>query len=108
MTGALIAASSVFGLAVPVQAASGPATLTWGIKQSFVSYITGPIAHGAITTSGNATGAYPFPWSSGSSTRNADATPGSASFSGTVAVTGPRALLHLQLRQAAVWAKGMP
>src|SRR3546814_2950715 len=90
MTGALIAAASVFGLAVPVQAASGPATLTWGIKQSFVSYITGPIAHGAITTSGNATGAYPFTWRSGSSPLNVDATSGPASFSGTGAFTGHR------------------
>lgn len=87
----------MFGLAVPAQAADAPTTLTWGIKQSFVSYITGPIAHGSITTSGNATGAYPFSWSSGSSTLNADATAGSASFTGTVAFTGHGGLLDLTL-----------
>lgn len=106
LTAALIATASVFGVAVPVQAADGSASLTWGIKQSFVSYISGPIAHGSISTSGNASGTYPFTWTAGASTLNADASAGSASFTGAVAFTGHGGQLDVTVANPRVEVSG--
>jgi len=50
--------------ATPIRAIAGGA-MDWGVKQSFRTYVGGPIAHGAITVSGgaslNADGTYRFP-----------------------------------------------
>ena len=57
--------------AVPANAAPGDvaaATLQWGIKQSFRTYISGPIAHGGWTLSGNVSDATPFSFTGGSGT----------------------------------------
>jgi len=59
------------GLTLGVSAASAApgdvaaATLQWGFKQSFRSYISGPIAHGKWTLAGGVTDATPFGWSAG-------------------------------------------
>lgn len=59
-----LAAVAAAALAVPVGAATqanaaadataSDGTLTWGVKQSFRSYIAGPIANGEITTGSGA------------------------------------------------------
>src|SRR5262249_44731315 len=55
--------------AAPRQVQGG--ALDWGIKASFRSYITGPIAHGAMSATGgasqNADGTFRFPVSGGGS-----------------------------------------
>jgi hypothetical protein len=68
--------------ALPAAAAAGDvsgATLTWGVRDSFRSYLTGPIAHGHWTASG-VSDATPFGWSGGTGSA-----PGGA---GTVAYPG--------------------
>ncbi|WP_309709861.1 HtaA domain-containing protein [Pseudolysinimonas sp.] len=67
---------------LPAAAAEGDvagATLEWGVKASFRSYLVGPIAHGHWTASG-VTDSTPFGWSGGSG-----AAPGG---SGAVAYAG--------------------
>jgi hypothetical protein len=63
----------------------GSGFLTWGVKKSFREYVTGPIAHGSILTSGGATqngdGTFSFPAVSGASAT-------SARFTGSVRFTG--------------------
>ncbi|WP_010157843.1 HtaA domain-containing protein, partial [Leucobacter chromiiresistens] len=46
-------------------AAIADAMLSWGVKSSFRSYITSPIAKGAITLLGAVTGSGPYTWSNG-------------------------------------------
>ncbi|MEA9986974.1 HtaA domain-containing protein [Subtercola sp. RTI3] len=72
------------------------ATLTWGVKQSFVSYITGPIAKGNIATSGVSAGDG-FTWSGGTGTFNASDSRGLVSFGGSVHFTGHAGALDLAI-----------
>ncbi|WP_066953933.1 HtaA domain-containing protein, partial [Streptomyces lushanensis] len=63
--------------------------LDWGVKESFRSYVTGPIAHGKVELGDGATrsaAAYRFPEGTGSF--DADARTLSASFGGTVRFLG--------------------
>ncbi|MDX3849567.1 HtaA domain-containing protein [Streptomyces sp. AK02-01A] len=63
--------------------------LDWGVKESFRSYVTGPIAKGKVELSGGATqsgAAYRF--SDGTGSFDADAHTLSASFAGTVRFLG--------------------
>ncbi|MEU3183004.1 HtaA domain-containing protein [Streptomyces sp. NPDC006923] len=63
--------------------------LDWGVKESFRSYVTGPIAKGRVELSGGATrsgAAYRF--SGGTGTFDADTGTLSASFAGTVRFLG--------------------
>ncbi|TDV38673.1 HtaA domain-containing protein [Actinophytocola oryzae] len=64
--------------------------LDWGVKQSFRSYIGGPIAHGTITASDGATknadGTFRFPSATGSV--DADANSAELAFTGKVEFTG--------------------
>ncbi len=75
-----------------IQAASG--YLDWGVKESFRSYVTGPIAHGAISVSGGATrnsdGTFRFPAAPGGSAI-------AASFTGAVRFTGHDGELDLTI-----------
>ena len=72
------------------------ATLTWGVKESFRSYISGSIAKGAWTPEGGATYATPsFGWSSGAGELGdptAGAT-GDVAFVGSVRFTGHQGVL---------------
>lgn len=97
MAGALAAALGAFGIvaATAGTAQASPASVTgghldWGVKQSFRNYITGPIAHGTITTSAGATknadGTFRFPAAQG--TVDADADTASIRYTGTVQFTG--------------------
>lgn len=70
------------------------ATLTWGVRDSFRSYVTGPIATGAISASG-VSGSGPWTWSGGSGRFNVVAGIGSASWSGGVHFTGHAGALDL-------------
>ncbi len=82
----------ISGLALgvaPANAAAGDvtsATLDWGIKQSFRSYISGFIAHGGWTTTGNITGE--FSWSAGTGTAQPAAGTGAVAYTGSIHFTG--------------------
>jgi hypothetical protein len=79
------------GLSIPslsAAAAEGDvagATLQWGVKASFLSYLTGPIAHGHVTATGVSTST-PFGWSGGAGT--APAGSGSVSYPGSLQFQG--------------------
>ncbi|MDQ7993982.1 MAG: HtaA domain-containing protein [Propionicimonas sp.] len=65
------------------------ATLTWGFKASFRAYISGSIAHGDWSTSGNAGYQTPnFRWRKGTGSFDPAATKGQVGFSGGVRFTG--------------------
>lgn len=72
-------------------------SLEWGVKQSFRSYITGPIAGGTWTTSGVADNGGIFAWDGGEGWFDADATEGLASYAGSVRFTGHGGDLDLTL-----------
>ncbi|AXH35000.1 hypothetical protein DVJ78_05860 [Humibacter sp. BT305] len=64
------------------------ATLSWGVKESFRTYITGPIAKGSISTSGVADNGSSYGWSGGSGAYNPSDSLGRVSYSGSVHFTG--------------------
>ncbi len=88
MAGALAVTSPLAHAAADPTVSSG--TLTWGLKESFRSYLTGPIAHGSIsatapaTDPGTATGATTFPNATGTwgASRGAISTRGSVRYVG--------------------------
>lgn len=88
------------GSAEPPAAPTPPAlttgSLTWGVKASFRSYLTGPAAHGTITTTGTTSsgGAFVFPQSGDARLSNGTGTVG---YSGTVRFTGHEGVLDLRL-----------
>ena len=68
------------------------ATLTWGFKESFRSYISGTIANGEWTVADGATYATPeFGWSGGAGTYGRDS--GLVAFDGSVEFTGHGGIL---------------
>ncbi|MBU6531230.1 HtaA domain-containing protein [Streptomyces mayonensis] len=77
--------------AAPAQGEIADGTLGWGVKESFRSYVVGPIAKGGITVSGGATqaagnGAFTFKDATG--TYDTDAGKLTASFQGAVNFKG--------------------
>ncbi|MFD1859269.1 LPXTG cell wall anchor domain-containing protein [Aeromicrobium camelliae] len=64
--------------AAPTQGTVSGATLSWGIKASFRSYVTGPIAHGSASLLGTTTGTYV--WSGGTGDAAADGSTADVSF----------------------------
>lgn len=75
----------------------------WGVRQSFLSYVEGPIAHGAIEVTAPATrdgGVFAFPQTS--KDWEADAEPGSAAFGGAIRFTGHDGVLDLTLANPTV------
>lgn len=84
----LALAPALGAVPAPTATAASATGLTWGVKESFRSYVTGSIAEGTITTAGGASqradGTFFFPRSSGTVT---DGTV-TASFSGSVTFTG--------------------
>ena len=100
----LVAGGLSFG-ATAAQAAPGDvagATLDWGVKASFRSYITGPIAAGGWTVDGGATDATPFGWSSGSGAADAAGATGSVSYPGSVHFVGHGGVLDILFANPAV------
>ncbi|MBL3685904.1 hypothetical protein D3248_02895 [Leucobacter zeae] len=80
----------------PAEGGSGKAagSLSWGVSSAFAEYVTGPIAKGAVSTSGVGAsgGAYLFPQAAGGSW-NAKTRTGSVQYSGVVTFTGHKGLL---------------
>jgi hypothetical protein len=87
---------AVAGAAAATRASSctvSGATLSWGVKESFRSYISGSIAKGAWTPEGGATYATPsFGWSAGAGELTGTAT-GDVAFVGSVRFTGHQGVL---------------
>jgi len=72
------------------------ASLTWGVKESFRSYVTGSIANGSWDTKGDVDYKTPaFTWSKGSG--GADDEETQIDFDGTVTFTGHEGALNMQL-----------
>ncbi|UFS58946.1 HtaA domain-containing protein [Subtercola endophyticus] len=71
-------------------------TLNWGVKSSFVSYITGSIAKGSISTSGISS-SDGFTWAGGAGTFNTEDSRGSVSFDGSVHFTGHAGALDMTI-----------
>ncbi|WP_154606358.1 HtaA domain-containing protein [Arthrobacter sp. AQ5-05] len=91
-----------------VLAVSGPASpatggLDWGVKESFRSYLAGPIANGNIAASDGATanpdGTFHFPAAS------YDATGKIAGFKGTFTMAGHEGALHITISKLTVDVK---
>lgn len=78
------------------------ATLTWGFKESFRAYVSGMIANGDWTTSGNASYTTPlFTWSSGTGGRSPEG-PGELDFTGGIRFTGHDGLLDSSISNPTV------
>lgn len=97
VAGALAVAVGALGILVGAAGGAQAETATvsgghldWGLKQSFRTYISGPIAHGTITTTEGATrnadGTFRFPSATGSV--DADADTAALAFAGKVEFTG--------------------
>ena len=88
---AVLVAGGVSLTALPASAATGDvaaATLSWGVKASFRSYIlTGPAA-GHWSVSGTVTDATPFGWSGGTGTADQVAATGSVAYAGGIHFQG--------------------
>ena len=80
----------------------------WGVKESFRNYVTGPIAHGDITTSDGAEryAENVFRFTGASGTFDADTGELDASFAGTVRFTGHDGELELTITGLAVRGTG--
>ena len=89
--------------ATPVVAEDAPAacavtggTLSWGVKESFRSYISGSIANGSWDTTDGATYETPvFTWSGATGSIDPDTGTGTVSFVGTTHFTGHDGVLDL-------------
>jgi hypothetical protein len=81
----------------------GAGSLSWGIKQSFRDYVSGPIAKGAITTSGVGAsgGIFTFGQSAGGSYDRGTGV-GTSNYSGTVRFTGHAGLLDVAISNPVV------
>ncbi len=83
------------------------ATLDWGVKESFRSYIVGPIAKGSISTSGVADNGSSYGWSGGSGSVNTADTLGRVAFSGSVHFTGHGGQLDLTVSNPRIQLSGL-
>lgn len=70
------------------------ASITWGFKETFRSYISGTIAHGQWETTGGASYTTPvFGWTGGTGTYDAETSTGQVTFPGGIHFTGHGGLL---------------
>ncbi|KQT99479.1 HtaA domain-containing protein [Sanguibacter sp. Leaf3] len=84
---ALTAGLSLVGVLAPAQADPAAGTLSWGVKESFRSYIASPIAKGSVTVGGGATNngtSYGF----AQTATTFDGSTGLTTFAGSVNFTG--------------------
>ena len=109
----LVIASMLIPAGAPAQAAGATGctvtdgTLSWGVKESFRSYISGTIAHGAWDTADGATYETPeFQWSGATGTFDPESGTGSVSFQGRVHFTGHDGVLDLSLAQPTIEFEG--
>ena len=104
---------------LPVSAASAQATpdaqacavtdgtLSWGVKESFRSYISGTIANGSWDTSDGATYETPeFAWTGATGSFDPASGTGSVSFAGSVHFTGHDGVLDLTLGSPTIEFEG--
>ncbi len=71
------------------------ATLTWGFKEAFRSYVSGAIAHGEWSVADGASYETPsFSWSDGTGNHDPESGQGSLSFTGSVNFTGHGGVLN--------------
>lgn len=83
------------------------ADLTWGVKESFRSYITSTIANGGWEVSDGAEYETPsFSWHNGAGTFDAATGEGSVSFVGTVQFTGHGGVLDLMFANPTIEFRG--
>ncbi|HEY6531002.1 MAG TPA: HtaA domain-containing protein [Acidimicrobiales bacterium] len=112
----LAAVLAISGLALisTQTAGAAPQTVTaggldWGVRSSFRSYVTGPIAHGAITLADGATqnldGTFHFPAAASSTFDAASGTP-TASFGGSVKFYGHDGMLDMTISNIRVVRSG--
>lgn len=96
--------TTVDGGATGAQAAG---SLSWGVSSAFSSYVTGPIAKGAVTTSGvgSSGGGYLFPQAAGGSWDTATQT-GSVQYSGVISFTGHKGLLSESMSNPMIQVTG--
>ncbi|GAA1623438.1 hypothetical protein GCM10009805_16630 [Leucobacter chromiireducens subsp. solipictus] len=96
--------TTVYGGATGAQAAG---SLSWGVSSAFSSYVTGPIAKGAVTTSGvgSSGGGYLFPQAAGGSWDTATQT-GSVQYSGVISFTGHKGLLSESMSNPTIQVTG--
>src|SRR5690606_10044019 len=81
--------------------------LTWGVKESFRSYISGTIAHGSWEVSDGATYETPmFGWSNPTGEIDANTGEGSISFTGLIHFTGHDGALNLQMSNPSIAFSG--
>jgi hypothetical protein len=79
------------------------ATMTWGVKESFRSYVSGTIANGDWTTTGNASYATPdFTFGEGTGELDAADGSGDVAFDGAIEFTGHSGALAVTLADPAV------
>lgn len=91
--------------ACSVHAVAG-AELAWGVKESFVSYVTGPIARGGIATSGVVRDGASFRWSGGTGSVDAGRSTGLVRFPGSVTFSGHHGELVLTMSGFAIERTG--
>lgn len=72
------------------------ASISWGVKESFVSYVNGPIAKGSADIS----------WGSGSGSFNADENLGRVNYGGAATFTGHSGVLNLTLSNPSIQVTG--
>lgn len=116
--GALIAGALLWApaaaSATPLATTSAPqacevtgGTLSWGVKESFRSYISGSIANGSWETSEGASYETPeFEWTGASGSYDPQQGTGKVSFSGSVHFTGHDGVLDLTLANPTVEFEG--
>ena len=94
--------SATAAVSVAAQAV-GAGSLSWGVKQSFRDYVSGPIAKGAITTSGvgSSGGSFVFGQAAGGSFDRASGV-GTSNYSGSVRFSGHAGLLDVSLSNPVV------
>lgn len=81
--------------------------LTWGVKESFRSYISGTIANGGWSTKGGAHYSTPnFTWSKGKGTFDEKSRTGAVEFPGTVGFTGHDGKLNTTISDPEVRLEG--
>ncbi|WGD36999.1 HtaA domain-containing protein [Lysinibacter sp. HNR] len=81
-------------------------TLSWGVKDSFYSYINGPIAKGNMARNGTGGDGGTVTWSNGTGTVNTQDSVGRVSFTGGVTYTGHNGLLKVTLSNPKIMLTG--
>lgn len=78
------------------------ASLSWGVKSAFRTYITGPIANGTVSANGVTDTGSTFRWTGGTGKFNTEANQGRVAFGGSVNFSGHGGILDLTLSNVRV------